>query len=556
MKKYLFLFISAFLWTSCARVGSPVGGSKDSLAPVVIGSNIDSSRVNVARNIKQLRIDFDEYITLKEIQKNLIISPPIKYKRILPTTLGNKYVSIEWEEELLENTTYNFNFGNAIVDLNEGNVLPYYNFAFSTGAEIDKTYISGEVFNGVFKPKENNVKKNGFVVGLYKAADSINYSQKPYYIAKADDDGYFELNFLSPGKYRLIAFDDTDGNSIFTPGKDDVYFENEDLDLKESISGKKIKVYPSKKPVRLLENKEITGGMLFTFEGKPENVEFVSQSEKLKEYKVDHRKYSDSVIVWFDDTQLELPETNINEQLKFSYVADSIKGNTSHYYKKNGKQEFVLTNSSGSDIPPIGKLTIDSPFPITEIQPEKWSLKVDSLNVQPFKANINPNNPYKLEIVSDFINGKKYELTIPKETLGSYFKQLPKSHLFNFTADKVQNYGNLTVKLKSRPTTKFWAQLLSESDEVKYSQLVDSSDFSFNTIKPGRYYVRLLVDNNGNGIWDEADFAKGLMAEEVYVFNKIIEIRAMWDNIEDQWDPLKVEEDKVEAIKMNDEDNN
>ena len=77
-------------------MGSPIGGTKDTLAPKVIGSNIDSSRVNVPRNIKELRIDFDEYITLKDMNKNLIISPPIKsIKRILPSTIGNTSLLIQ-----------------------------------------------------------------------------------------------------------------------------------------------------------------------------------------------------------------------------------------------------------------------------------------------------------------------------------------------------------------------------------------------------------------------------------------------------------------------------
>ena len=132
--------------------------------------------------------------------------------------------------------------------------------------------------------------------------------------------------------------------------------------------------------------------------------------------------------------------------------------------------------------------------------------------------------------------------------------------MFNFGVDKPQNFGNLTMKLKSKPEAKFWAQLLTESDEVKYSQLTDTNEFKFSTIKPGRYYVRLLVDNNGNGVWDEADFSKGLMAEEVFIFNKIIEIRAMWDNVEDQWDPLlktEIQENtKVDDIKTNNENDN
>ena len=143
MKNIVFLFILSLLVTSCARVGSPVGGPKDTIPPQVIGSNIDSSRVKVPRNINELRIDFNEYITLKEINKNLIISPPLKrIKKILPSGMANKYLLIKWEDTLQANTTYNFNFGNSIVDNNEGNPLQYYNFAFSTGDKIDDLYIS------------------------------------------------------------------------------------------------------------------------------------------------------------------------------------------------------------------------------------------------------------------------------------------------------------------------------------------------------------------------------------------------------------------------------
>ena len=73
MKKVLFLLLFAILTFSCARVGSPVGGSKDTIPPVVLGSNIDTTRINVPRDIKELRIDFDEYINLKDINKQLII---------------------------------------------------------------------------------------------------------------------------------------------------------------------------------------------------------------------------------------------------------------------------------------------------------------------------------------------------------------------------------------------------------------------------------------------------------------------------------------------------
>ena len=166
MKKILFLFLFSLLLISCARVGSPVGGAKDTIPPKVIGSNIDTLRVNVPRDIKELRIDFDEYITLKEINKQLIISPPLKkMTKIIPSGMANKYLLIKWEDTLQANTTYNFNFGNAIVDNNESNALKYYNFAFSTGEKIDDFYISGEL-KSLIANKEKKSEESSLVVGL------------------------------------------------------------------------------------------------------------------------------------------------------------------------------------------------------------------------------------------------------------------------------------------------------------------------------------------------------------------------------------------------------
>ena len=93
MKKYIYLFgFLSIILGSCARVGSPNGGSKDTIAPIFLGANIDTIRTNVSTKLRELRLDFNEYIVLKDISKNLIISPSIrKIKKILPSTLANKF---------------------------------------------------------------------------------------------------------------------------------------------------------------------------------------------------------------------------------------------------------------------------------------------------------------------------------------------------------------------------------------------------------------------------------------------------------------------------------
>lgn len=533
MKRVLFIFLSSWLLLSCARVGSPVGGVKDSIPPKVTGSNIDSARVNIPRDIRELRIDFDEYIKLKDINKHLIISPPIKkMTKILPSGMANKYLLIKWQDTLQENTTYNFNFGNAIVDNNEENPLEYYNFAFSTGALIDSLFISGEVKN-IFKSKTANSQPGGLIVGLYQESDSLNYRQKPYYVTKVDLDGYYELNYLSEGEYRIIAFEDANTNSVYDIGKEKIGFLKDKVKLDRSISGLNINIYPSKKSVKHLETKEYPGGILMTFEGNPQNIQIKSLNDQLPEYKITHQPTSDSAFIWFDAVKQNIGISN-NENLKFAIDNGIKKDTVSLFYRHNSKNEMTLNNLSGNLLPPNQDLTLQSQYFIENIQPEQWTLVSDSIK-QAFTAHISENNPFEVVVKSDFKEGEKYSLTIPKETASSFFDALKTSKRFDFEIDKTEKYGSLLLTITQAPKQKFWLQLLTDNGDIAYSRYTTESKLEFKMLKPGKYDLRLLVDENENGIWDSADFINQIFAEPLFIFDKKIEIRPLWE-IRENWD--------------------
>lgn len=539
MKKIIFLFLISLILFSCARVGSPVGGAKDTIPPKIVSTNIDTTRVNVPRDIKELRIDFDEYITLKEINKQLIISPPLKkITKIIPGGMANKYLLIKWDDTLQANTTYNFNFGNAIVDNNESNALKYYNFAFSTGEKIDDLYISGEL-KTLIASKEKKAESTNLVVGLYQEKDPMDYRQKPYYITRADDDGYFELNYLSPGKYRILAFEDTNANSVFDAGKENVGFQKEGIVLDKSISGLNINLFPSRKAVKYGEMKEVPGGILMTYEGNPDNVKVLSLNEKLKDYKVTQSPKSDSINIWFDAKKQNIG-IETSENLKFSYD-DGVKQDTvSTFYRYNAKNEMTASNSRGSVIAPTEDFVVTSNYFIDKIQPEKWTLVSDSV-AQQFTATISPKNSYEILIKTDFKEGKKYSLNVPKETVSSFYESLLKSYRFDFEIGKTETYGTLLFTIENPPTTNFWLQLLNEGGNVIYSKYGKDPKITFNSLKPGMYQPRILVDNNENGIWDSSDFTQGIFAEDVFVYTKKIEVRPLWE-IRETWNLSPVSE--------------
>ena len=148
-----------FLVYACANKSQgPTGGPKDKTPPRVLKSFPKNGAVNY--NKKQIEIDFDEMVSVEKATENVMISPP-QVKQPDVKSFGKK-ITVNFNENLIENTTYSVNFGNAIVDLNEKNPIKNYSFSFSTGNQIDTLKISGVVINA-----EDLTPLSGIVVGIY-----------------------------------------------------------------------------------------------------------------------------------------------------------------------------------------------------------------------------------------------------------------------------------------------------------------------------------------------------------------------------------------------------
>ena len=143
--RYFILISPLVLLFQCARVSNPSGGEKDSLPPVMTYASPKMNTIFFDK--EEIIITFDEYIKLNDITKQLIISPPMdqdKYK-IKPQSSVAKKIKIELLDSLISNTTYTFNFGESVIDNNEGNLLPFFQYTLSTGAVIDSLEIKGVV---------------------------------------------------------------------------------------------------------------------------------------------------------------------------------------------------------------------------------------------------------------------------------------------------------------------------------------------------------------------------------------------------------------------------
>ncbi|UJH89975.1 Ig-like domain-containing protein [Antarcticibacterium sp. 1MA-6-2] len=232
MKKGLqviFFLIIIFSMAQCAKRGTPTGGEVDTEPPKFLRASPENFTTNFNR--EEINIYFDEYIKLEKPQEQIIISPPIDPRpEITPMGSPRKYIRIKLNDTTLQdNTTYVFNFGNSVVDNNEGNPLPFFKYVFSTGSYIDSLTVTGTVSDAFLLEPEPFIS-----VMLYERdenfSDSLVFKQQPRYITNTLDSlRTFELTNLKEGTYQLVAVKDRNNDYKYNPGKEKIAFINEPM---------------------------------------------------------------------------------------------------------------------------------------------------------------------------------------------------------------------------------------------------------------------------------------------------------------------------------------
>ena len=228
--KYFLFFLTVVSFTQCARKSAPTGGLKDTLPPVMI--NAFPKMNTVFFDKEKITITFDEFIKLRDLSKQLIISPPLEpdqYK-IKPQGSVSKKIQIELLDSLQEGTTYTFNFGESIVDNNEDNPLPFFRYALSTGAIIDSLEITGEIIDAYERITEPYTS-----IHLYPTdsthTDSTIFLKKPFYATSTLDSVIYNFKNLRPDTYEIIAIKDVGGNYLFDQNLDKIGFMEKPITL-------------------------------------------------------------------------------------------------------------------------------------------------------------------------------------------------------------------------------------------------------------------------------------------------------------------------------------
>jgi uncharacterized protein (DUF2141 family) len=518
------IIIAVFLLSTiqCAKRASPSGGPKDSIPPVLINA---SPKLNTTFfNKDEFNLNFDEYIELKDITKQLIISPPLnssQYK-VYPVTGASKKVTLKFLESLLDNTTYTFNFGESIVDFNESNPSSYLTYTLSTGATIDSLYIRGRITDAFERETERFISLQLYPVDSI-IADTVIYSQKPLYVTSTLDTTIYRFQNLRAGKYAIIALEDKAGNYFFDQNMDKIGYKEQLIELpKDSIID--LRLFKERtnffwdKPYFVNDHHIV---LSYYGDREEEPFKMISDVPDNFESLVTQSRETDSLNYWFKGAELDSLQFEFN-------IKDSLQIKTVQF-KNPIPDSLLIDKSTKGSLRIQDKYEIKSNLPIVEVNSEQLIVtNVDTIQI-PASLKIEENYD-RITVDFEVIPNDRYEITLLPKALIDFWGNTNDTLVYRTSTKKIEDYGNIFLRVKHESPHSYIIELLKNDEVVRrYDTPAEGNNFRFELVDPGKYSVRLIEDANKNKQWDTGSYLEKIQPEKVIYYWKEIDLRANWD---------------------------
>lgn len=460
------LLPSTLVQTGCANIVPPMGGPRDSLPPRLVKVNPHDSATNF--NGKKIVMEFDEFVQIENIQENLLVSPVPKINPLVDYKL--RTVTVTVKDTLEPNTTYSLDFGNALKDINEGNVLKNYTYRFSTGGALDSLKLTGKVIIA-----ETGKTDSTLIVMLHTSTDdSAVIKEKPRYVARVDRDGNYTFNNLPGGNFALFALKDEGGQRRYLSNTQLFAFANDRVT--PEISPKPMTLYAY---VEKAEEDKNGKGPKPPAPGKPAG----NNKKKDKEDKT--LKF---------ETSLSGTELDLLSQFEFRFNTPLKTFDTTKVRLADEKNE-LLTNYRFIRDTSNKKVTLSYP----------WVA----------------NTAYNIIYDSAFAIDTAGFTTAKHDTI-------------SFRTKNENEYGLLRLRLINLDLSRKPVLQFISGDQVKFAWPMTNKEFYAKIFAPGEYDLRILYDDNKNGIWDPGSFfEKRHQPEKVLPISRKITVKAKWDNIID-----------------------
>lgn len=558
----LLLFMAVVL-TGCAKIVTPTGGPKD-VTPPAITKEVPANGCNNFKG-NTIKITFNEFVTLNNTFENVLISPPLTQQ---PTySLSGKTLVIKFNDTLQSNQTYNLGFANCIQDFTEGNPIPFYNYAFSTGEAVDSFMLQGKVIDA----QTTGAVKGCFVFAYSQDIDSLPLTTKPQYITKTQPNGTFAIKNIRPGDYKVFALKDINNNLIYDlPNEEIAFLENtmEAVRMPVEVPKDTAATNDTIAPAPEIEDTtaKVPETKMFLFMEEDTTQSFVKlQNKEVGKYEfiykskiynysaivLSGREYDRFEIVGLDTITWYLKEPLLDSMVVAVTVNDTICDTLRlEPFKKAGARAGGR-RGKGDDHTPLavsyqnaGELY--KPIVLTFPYPVRPTDSVPVLIVATKKRSGNDTSYIFLSIPDTFVTSlainRRFEEKVPytitiRDSVFFGYNGLTNDTLrIKFTTKSEKDYGllRMTYELPDNEYP-YIVQLLNNKGSVLQSDIIhQSGTITYPNLAAGGYKIKAIEDRNGNGVWDTGNYRRKVEPERVFFFSKAVTVRGYWE-LEEEW---------------------
>ncbi len=521
---YIITFCS-ILFFACASLQQPQGGPRDQTPPKVLEELPKNLSTNFSAN--KVEITLDEYFKLSNEFTEISLSPSLETTPVYK--VKKKILEIVFKDSLEKNTTYTINFGKAIQDVNESNILKNYSYVFATGPVLDSLQINGTVIGF----GDNKPVKDATVFIYHLEQDTLFGKKKPSLFTTTDSAGNFSLKNLKEGKYTIYGLKETSSDRIYNSSNEEIAFLKEPINLTKNTSNVLLKLFKeTPERLRILDKKiEKDGRLTYLFNKPIENpsLTFIDPSN-IKDPIIEFSSKGDSAFVWLRSYDFDSLKVSINSN---RIALDTIKLTRG---KKDNYDRTILfgNNLSGGKIKPGNSLQLTFNLPIRDIAKPSIELLEDSVSKSGFTLNRLDQSNRVFSIIYPWKIKKLYTLKFNEGAIKDIYNTTNKPLKLDFELDEIENYGNLSLNIVKEDSLKTYVLQLFNSSKTLYKQEVVKANKTIvlNNIPISKYTLRIIEDENNNGEFDTGNVKQKIQPEKIWLFDKEIITRANWDREE------------------------
>ena len=585
----LLMLLAISVW-NCAHQVMPSGGPKDTAPPKIIEEIPPSGSTNFTGN--RFMIKFDEFVELDQINKQLLISPPML--KMPGFHINGKTLIVKFNEPLKPNTTYSVYFGSAIVDITEKNPLANYSYIFSTGPTIDSMSLSGTLVNAFdLKPVED------VYVMLYKdnndtiSLDSMPLLVKPYYVSKTDKSGKFRFKALADTAYLIFGLNDKNNSLTFDQPTEEIAFSDSlvrpqyiapakvdtvvrdtlirgsdtlasvlsdstlminGIDSTEIRQDTEILQTPTVYELFMFVNEDTVQKVTEAKAESPDKLRFVfslpGDSVKIEpvetdtgslHFVTDHSRYNDTV--WWllkephPDTLnlLFLNGKDTLEKRTLQLTAKEKRATRKNRKENEEKKSLQFNVNLRGIIKPGQSPVIIFEQPVRRFDNDSVLLVAGNDSVYKPEYRFADTLHRKIFFPLAVKPGTTYRLLIPDSAVWDWNGYTNEKIDISLRAKEDKEYGKLTFKVHVGISTPHIIQMLDPNEKIiVQKRFAKDTVFRFNYLDPAKYKIKVIFDDNGNGKWDTGNYLQKRQPERVLWFPKEMDIKANWE-YEEEW---------------------